>query len=79
MIFGLAGPNGAGKGEIVDYLSARSFSVFSLSDVIRADLRDSGLDETRERMIERGRALRAERGASALAELAIESLEDGRN
>jgi dCMP deaminase len=79
MIFGLSGPNGAGKGEVVDYLAARSFSAFSLSDVIRADLRDSGLAESRERMIERGRALRAERGASVLADLALEGLRDDRN
>jgi len=79
MIFGLSGPNGAGKGEVVDYLAARSFSAFSLSDVIRADLRDSGLAESRERMIERGRALRAERGASVLADLALEGLRDDCN
>jgi dCMP deaminase len=79
MIFGLSGPNGAGKGEVVGYLAERSFSPFSLSDVIRADLRESGVTESRERMIERGRALRAERGESVLADLALEGLRDDCN
>ena len=42
MIFGVAGPNGAGKGEIVDYLAARSFTTFSLSDMIREELARRG-------------------------------------
>jgi dCMP deaminase len=79
VIFGLAGPNGAGKGEIVRYLAARSFSSFSLSDIIRADLKKDGLEESRERMIERGRTLRAQGGASVLADRALASLQSDRN
>ena len=52
MIFGVAGPNGAGKGEIVEYLVARSFESFSLSDEIRQELSRRGIEESRERMIE---------------------------
>jgi len=68
MILGVAGPNGAGKGEVVAYLGARSFTALSLSDVIRDELRRQGVEETRERMIDAGRALRAEHGPAALAE-----------
>ena len=68
MILGVAGPNGAGKGEVVAYLRARSFSALSLSDVIREALRDQGVSETRERMIEAGRRLRAEHGPAVLAQ-----------
>ena len=54
MIIGVAGPNGAGKGEVVQYLAERSFYPVSLSDVIRGVLRDRGIEETRERIILRG-------------------------
>ena len=68
MILGVSGFNGAGKGEVVRFLEARSFYALSLSDVIRDELRAKGLDETRERMIETGRALRAALGPGGLAE-----------
>ena len=79
MIFGVAGPNGAGKGEIVDYLAARSFSTFSLSDVIRDELKRRGVDESRERMIEVGTQLRTDGGPGVLAARAVETLESDRN
>src|SRR5690606_8709373 len=68
MIIGVAGPNGAGKGEVVAWLAARSFTPLSLSDVIRDELRAEGVEESRERMIEAGRALRALHGPAVLAE-----------
>ena len=39
MIFGLSGLNGAGKGEVLKFLTERSFYPYSLSDVIRERLR----------------------------------------
>ena len=74
MIFGVAGPNGAGKGEIVQYLEARSFESFSLSDVIREELARRGIEESRENMIEVGTELRAQGGPGVLAERAVASL-----
>ncbi|HSJ95945.1 MAG TPA: deaminase [Myxococcota bacterium] len=68
MILGVAGPNGAGKGEVVAWLEKRSFTPLSLSDVLREELRAQGVEETRERMIEAGRSLRAARGPAVLAE-----------
>jgi len=79
MILGLAGRNGAGKGEVVRYLEARSFAPWSLSDVIREDLRARGVDETRERMIEAGNAIRARFGPGGLAVRLLERLEPDRN
>jgi len=67
MILGLAGLNGAGKGEVLRFLEARSFYPLSLSDVIRDELRDAGLEETRERMIETGNSIRAAMGPGGLA------------
>src|SRR5215468_8571272 len=74
MILGLAGRNGAGKGEVVRFLEARSFRAFSLSDVIREELRGRGIDETRERMIEAGNAIRARSGPGGLAVRLLERI-----
>src|SRR4029453_11663335 len=80
MIIGLSGRNGAGKGEVLAYLQSRSFYAHSLSDVIREELRRQGVDETRERMIEAGNAIRGKRGPGGLADiLAGQLLPDRRN
>lgn len=75
----MAGLNGAGKSEIIRYLSARSFEPFSLSDVIRAELIARGREETRENLIELGTELRAKGGPSVLARRAIATLTADRN
>ena len=67
MILGISGLYGAGKGEVVDFLEARSFHPLSLSDVIRNELAKQGVEETRERMIEAGNAIRAAEGPGGLA------------
>jgi dCMP deaminase len=79
MILGVAGLNGAGKGEVVRFLEQRSFYPLSLSDVIRDELRAKGLEETRERMIETGTALRAAEGPGALAVRLTRLFEADRN
>ena len=79
MIIGVAGRNGAGKGEFVDFLEARSFSVYSLSDAIRQELAARGLSETRERMIEVGQEMRRESGPGALAQRLVRQLQPDRN
>jgi dCMP deaminase len=79
MILGVSGLNGAGKSEVVRYLEQRSFYPLSLSDVIREELRSQGLEETRERMIETGTALRAAEGPGALAVRLSRTFEPDRN
>jgi dCMP deaminase len=79
MILGVSGLNGAGKGEVVRFLEARSFYPLSLSDVIRDELRARGLEETRERMIETGRAIRAADGPGGLADRLAAKLLPDRN
>jgi len=79
MIIGVAGRNGAGKGEFVDFLEARSFTVLSLSDAIRKELAARGLEETRERMIEVGQEMRREAGPGALAQRLIREFQPDRN
>ena len=79
MIVGLSGLNGSGKGEVLKYLEERSFYPFSLSDVIRRHLDEQGLSETRDRMIDTGRAIRAEKGPGGLAEMLVEKIISDRN
>jgi dCMP deaminase len=68
VILGIAGLYAAGKGEVVSFLTQRSFKAYSLSDVIREELAVRGESETREHMIETGRELRARFGEAVLAE-----------
>jgi dCMP deaminase len=79
MRVGVAGPNAAGKGEVVRLLERRSFYKASLSDAIRADLARDGKEPTRENMIERGRALRERFGPAVLAERVQRNLPNDRN
>jgi len=79
MIVGIAGLYGAGKGEAVAFLQARSFYPLSLSDVIRDELAARGLEETRERMIEVGNEIRATEGLGGLAERLAGTLVADRN
>jgi dCMP deaminase len=79
MILGVSGLNASGKGEVVAFLTQRSFYTHSLSDVIRTELRARGLEETRERMIETGRELRAQEGSAALARRLLPLLHADRN
>ena len=71
--------NGAGKGEVIAYLAERSFYTLSLSDVIRRELANRGLEETRERMIATGRELREKGGTAALAKGFLEQMESDRH
>jgi dCMP deaminase len=79
MIIGVAGLNGAGKGAVVDYLANRSFYIHSLSDVIREELAQRSLEESREQMIELGQELRREHGPGVLARRLAPRLQADRN
>ena len=79
MIIGVAGRNGAGKGEFVQFLETRSYTVLSLSDAIRKELADRGLEESRELMIETGQEMRRKAGPGALAQRLARQLLPDRN
>jgi len=68
MIVGLTGPNAAGKGEVANLFRARGFTYHSLSDVVREEAAQRGLDPARENLIRVGNELRAAHGPGALAE-----------
>jgi dephospho-CoA kinase len=70
-LIGLTGTNGSGKGEAAAWLRSHGYDYLSLSDVIRDELRQDGVVETRDAMIARGNALRRVFGPDVLARRAL--------
>ncbi len=79
MIIGLTGKNASGKGEVAAYLKERGFVFYSLSDVLRAELKRAGKGPTRDNLIWLGNKLRNEMGPSVLADKILDWLEDDRH
>lgn len=79
MLIGLTGENCAGKGTLADYLGKKSFYYYSLSDVIRDELKHLGLEVNRENLIKRGNLLRQEFGPGVLAEKILKKIEPDKN
>lgn len=75
MIIGLTGKNCAGKGEAAKFLKDRSYRYYSLSDVIREEIKTQGLPVTRDNLIRAGNHLREAKGPGALAEVIVKRLE----
>ncbi|HYR89601.1 MAG TPA: deaminase [Terriglobia bacterium] len=79
MLIGLTGRNAAGKGEVARYLAKKSFYYYSLSDVIRDEIRARGLQPTRDLLIQIGNELRQKYGAHVLAERVLANVEDDKH
>jgi dCMP deaminase len=79
MLIGLTGRNASGKGEVARYLQKKSFYYYSLSDVIREEIRARGLEPTRELLITVGNELRQRYGANILAERILAKIEDDKH
>src|SRR5213593_828496 len=79
MLIGLTGRNAAGKGEVARYLQTKSFYYYSLSDVIREEIRSRRLQPTRELLIAFGNELRQKYGAKILAERVLARIEDDKH
>ena len=75
MVIGLTGKNGAGKGEVANFLKTRGFHYFSLSDEIRREIRRLRRQPSRKTLIEIGNRLRAMHGPDVLAERVLARLE----
>src|SRR3989339_172765 len=72
MIIGLTGTNCAGKDTVAEYLmKEKGFRHFSLSDVLRMELKKRGKQPTRDNLIEIGKGLRTRYGNSILARRAV--------
>jgi dCMP deaminase len=79
MIIGLTGKNGSGKTAVSEYLISRGFGYHSLSDAIREEIHNRGLQITREVLINVGNEMREKFGPGILAERILPSLENGQN
>lgn len=79
MIIGITGKNGSGKGTVADFLKKRGFIYYSLSDVLREELKNQGKEVTRENLIKIGNKLREESGANVLADKICKKLHSDKN
>lgn len=79
MIIGLTGKNGSGKGEVAKFLKDSGFIYYSLSDVLRSEIKSQGKEISRELLIETGNRLRKEGGPSVLADKILEKLDPEKN
>jgi dCMP deaminase len=79
MIIGLTGLNGSGKTQVSEYLKSRGFTFYSLSDSIREEIRNRGLEISRDTLIEVGNNLREKFGPGILAERILSHLEIDQN
>jgi len=75
-LIGLTGTNCAGKGEIAAYFEKKGYTYFSLSDLIREELRKIGKEETRNNLIKMGNELREKGGHDILARLVMKKVKD---
>ncbi len=73
---GLTGTNGSGKGAAAKYFISKEYAFYSLSDVIRKELKKDGVEPTRDNLIRKGNELRAAGGADFLARQVMEKVED---
>ncbi len=71
---GLTGYMGSGKGEIVKILQKRGFKYVSLSDMVREEATNCGLEHTRENLQNMGNELREKGGAGALGKKVCETI-----
>lgn len=75
-LIGLTGTNGAGKGEAARFFVGNGFTFYSLSDIIRLELKNQGLEENRDNLIRMGNELRESFGADVLARKVMALISD---
>ncbi len=74
MLIGLTGKNGSGKGEVAKFLMESGYQFFSLSDVVRDEIKAKGLAVTREHLIVTANEMRQQLGAGILADRVLEKI-----
>lgn len=79
MIIGLTGRNASGKGVVAKFLEQRGFAFYSLSDVLREELKKRRVALTRDNLTQVGNELREKYGPSVLAERILRTLDVSRN
>jgi len=79
MIIGITGYNASGKDSVAEYLEKKGFKHYSLSDIIRDELKKKKKTLSRENLIEEGNNLRKKYGPSILAKKTIEKITSEKN
>ena len=80
MLIGLTSRNAAGKDEVARILEKKAgFVCFSLSDILRNELKKQGRKVTRENLTRIGNDLRKQAGPGVLGEMALEELKGVEN
>ena len=74
MIIGLTGKNGSGKGEVAKFLKEAGFSYYSLSDVLREELKKQGKEITRQNLTDFANDLRSQKGSGCLGMIVASKL-----
>ncbi len=73
-LIGLTGTNGAGKGEVANFLKKKGYAYYSLSDIVRQELSQEGKELSRNNLIKTGNELREKFGADILARLIVKKI-----
>jgi dephospho-CoA kinase len=73
-LIGLTGTNGAGKGEAASFFVENGYAYYSLSDVIREELRKKNMAITRDNMIRMGNRMREQSTPEILARLVAKKI-----
>lgn len=73
-LIGLTGTNGAGKGEVAAFFRKKGYAYFSLSDLIRDELKKKGKEVSRDNLIQMGNRLREKSGPDILAMLVMKNV-----
>jgi dephospho-CoA kinase len=68
LVIGLVGPIAGGKGVLANYLREQGFEYYSLSDILRLELKQKDLPINRKNLQDIGNELRENYGAGILAE-----------
>lgn len=75
-LIGLTGTNGAGKGEAASCFVERGYAYFSLSDVIREELRKENQEITRDNLIRMGNFMRQQFSPDILARRVAKNIKE---
>ena len=77
LFLGFTGPNASGKGEAIKYLVEKhKFVCYSLSDILRSELKTRGLEINRDNLIAIGNELREKQGPAVLAKMTVEKIKN---
>ena len=80
MIIGLTGGYGSGKDSVADYLvNEKGLEKISLSDFLRRECTEEGIELTRENLIDKGNELRSKFGPWVLGKMARDSMDPSKD